>query len=179
MLRNAHGFSLAPPVSMPLTQNPADPERWSGTFSGFTYRGSYVVKFLAADRDGFIGPDASVTLTLEQGPETPVAPVPNFKTVRDGNILRVNLPFTQGEDVYAGIGLPDGTLYLLDDFNNFQLFDGNLPRWNGAGALLEFSVAPGIPRGEYQLYMLRLPTGVEPWSNRDQWQAGVSSFTVE
>ncbi len=179
ILRNAHGFSLIPPASVPLTRDPADPERWSGTFFGFAYNGSYVVKFLAEDRDGFLGPDASVTLTAEQGREVPIAPVPNLKTVRNGNILRINLPFTQGEDMYAGIALPDGTLYLLDDFNNFQQFDGSLPRWNGAGTLLEVSIAPWMPHGEYQLYMLRLPVGAEPWSNTDQWLTGVSSFTVE
>ncbi len=179
ILRSAHGFSLVPSVSVPLSMDPADPERWSGTFSDFTYRGNYVVKFLAEDRDGFLGPDASVTLTQEQGPETPVAPVPNLKRVRNGNILRVNLPFTQGEDIYAGVALPDGRLYLLDDFNSSQLFDGSLPRWNGGGALLEISIAPWMPHGEYQLYMLRLPAGMEPWSNREQWLPGVSSFTVE
>ncbi|MCP4696872.1 MAG: hypothetical protein GY862_08495 [Gammaproteobacteria bacterium] len=181
ILRSAHGFSLVPPVSVPLTRDPADSERWTGTFSGFTYRGNYIVKFLAEDRDGFFGPDASVTLTVEQGPEVPVAPVPNLKTLRNGNLLRVNLPFTQGEDIYAGIALPGGRLYLLDDFNNFHLFDGNfLLRWNGAGStLFEISVAPWLPRGEYQLYMLRLPPGAEPWSNTDQWRLGVNSFTVE
>ncbi len=181
-LRSARGFSLIPPVSMPLTRDPADPERWSGTFSGFTYRGSYVVKFLAEDRDGFLGPYASVTLAQEQGPEVPVAPVPNLKTLRDGNILRVNLPFTQDKHVYASIAAPDGRLYMLDDFNSFHLFDGSLrlPRWNGAGTLLEFYIAPWMPRGEYHLYMLRrLPAETEPQSNMVQWQLEASSFIVE
>ncbi len=178
-LRSAHGFSLVPPVSVPLTRDPADPERWSGTFSGFTFRGNYVVKFLAEDRHGFFAAAAAVTLTLEQGPEVPVAPAANLKTLRNGNVLRVNLPFTQDEDIYAGIALPDGTLYLLDDFNSFQLPDGSfLPRWKGADTLLELSITPWMPRGEYLLYMLRLPPATEPWSNRDQWQMGVSSFTV-
>ncbi|MEK8016865.1 MAG: two-component regulator propeller domain-containing protein, partial [Candidatus Parabeggiatoa sp.] len=52
--RNQEGFSLIPTPVVNLTQQADDPSRWQGAFSGFQYRGDYVVTFMAEDNEGFI-----------------------------------------------------------------------------------------------------------------------------
>lgn len=174
--RTDRGFSPTPPAHMDLEA--VEPNLWTGQFSGFPYQGDYIVRFIATDAHGFPSAYASVTLTQTQGKEVIRSPVPARKVLSDGNILRVKLPFTEGEDRYVGIELPDGKFYVLDKFNNFLAFNGELPPWQGDTDMLEVKIAAWVPRGDYKLYLLRLPAGMEPWTNRDSWQLGIDRFTV-
>jgi hypothetical protein len=44
---------------------------------------------------------------------------------------------------------------------------------------MEIAVSADMPRGEYILYLLRIPVGVDLLTNPEQWMVGVSSFKVE
>lgn len=89
-----------------------------------------------------------------------------------------NLPTEQAQ--YVGVALPDGTILVLESFNGFVPFDGiTLPVWQGSEVAIEVPVSAGIPRGEYVVYLLRMPIGVEPLANSAQWQLGVKAFQVE
>lgn len=176
--RNRHGFPLLPEPVVELSRDPADTNRWFGTFDAFAHHGTYSVNFIAKDNARFFTKDARIILTRNDGEEAVLAPVPNLDTLYNGNILRVHLPYVRDEDIYAGLRLPDGTLYLLDQTNRFQMFNGELPRWRGSDKMLEVGIEDWVPRGNYHLYLLRLPAGVEPWTNQALWKLGIKEFAV-
>jgi len=64
--------------------------------------------------------------------------------------------------------------------NGFVPFDGaTLPMWQGGEVAIEVPVSAEIPRGEYVVYLLRVPVGVEPLAHPEQWMLGISGFRVE
>jgi ligand-binding sensor domain-containing protein len=186
--RNEQGFVLAPTPVVNLSQNPDDASRWQGSFSGFKYKGNYVVTFMAEDYEGFITAAPPVVLTLPEGPEVPtiatdnsVAPILAKTVYHDGDMFRVSLPpLPAGHVQYVGVGLPDGTIFVLGELNGFVPFDGaTLPVWQGGEVAIEVLVSTGIPRGDYVVYLLRVPVGLEPMANQEQWMLGISGFRVE
>ncbi len=44
---------------------------------------------------------------------------------------------------------------------------------------MEIAVSADMPRGEYVLYLLRIPVDVDLLSHLEQWMVGVSGFKVE
>jgi hypothetical protein len=45
---------------------------------------------------------------------------------------------------------------------------------------IELPIDPGLPRGEYTLYLLRVPTEIQqPLTQPEQWILGVSTFSVK
>jgi len=54
-----------------------------------------------------------------------------------------------------------------------------LPVWQSGEIAIELPVSADLPRGEYTLYLLRLPIGLEPLAHREQWKLGTSAFKVE
>jgi parallel beta-helix repeat protein len=116
-----------------------------------------------------------------------VAPTPTIATLlssqttyRDGEMIRVTLPpLPEGQDQYLGIATPDGTLFILSQLNIFNLFTSNgLPNWRGNEVAIEVPASAGLPRGEYPLYLLRVPFGIEPLANSQWWTLGVSSLRL-
>ncbi len=188
--RNEQGFSLIPTPVVNLRQQPEDASRWQGSFNGFQYRGDYVITFMAEDNEGFITAAVPVVMTQPEGPEVPVteteikiypAPTPNQTLYHDGDSLRVTLPPLPAEQVqYVGRSLPDGTLFLLSNLNGFVTLDAaNIPVFQGGEVAIEMPVSADMPRGEYILYLLRIPVGVDLLSHPEQWMVGVSAFKVE
>jgi ligand-binding sensor domain-containing protein len=177
--RNAEGFSLIPTPVVNLSQQPAS--RWQGFFSGFKYRGDYVVTFMAEDNEGFITAAVPVVLTQPEGLDAP-AVVNLAQTVyHDGDMFKVTLPpLPAGQVQYVGVGLPDGRIFVLADLNGFVLFDGaTLPVWQSGDVAIEVPVSADIERGEYVVYLLRVPIGVEALAHPEQWMLGISKFKVE
>ena len=181
VLRDSQGFPLVPAGVVDLTQSVDDPQIWQGTFNGFDYQGGYTVNFQATSPEGVVSAAPPVKLSVTEGPVVMPAPVPNLDTLENGRHLRVDLPATgEGQDTYLGIGLPDGSFYLLQDENQLMPFDGlSLSSWQGGDTVLDLPVAEWMPRGQYQLYLLRVPAGVEPLANPAVWELGRSGFTVE
>jgi len=188
--RNEQGFSLIPTPVVNLSQQPEDASRWQGAFSGFQYRGDYVVTFMAEDNEGFITAAVPVVLTLPEGSEVPdieteieiyPAPTPNQTLYHDGDTLRVTLPPLPAEQVqYVGRSLPDGTLFLLSNLNGFVTLDAaNIPVFQGGDVAIEAPITAEMPSGEYILYLLRIPVGVDLLTHPELWMVGVSSFKVE
>jgi hypothetical protein len=75
--------------------------------------------------------------------------------------------------------MPDGTLLLLNDLNTGQVFINELLLWQGGDIVLDFSVNDGLPRGEYTLFLLRVPTGNNPLADTSAWQLGMNTFVVK
>ncbi len=188
--RNEQGFSLIPTPVVNLRQQPEDASRWQGTFSGFKYRGDYVITFMAEDNEGFITTAVPVVMTQPEGPEVPVteteikiypAPIPSQTVYHNGDTLRVTLPsLPAGQVQYVGRSLPDGTLFLLSNLNGFVPVDAaNIPVFQGGEVAIEAPINADMPRGEYILYLLRIPVGVDLLTHPEQWMVGVSGFKVE
>ncbi len=88
------------------------------------------------------------------------------------------LPIEQVQ--YLGVKLPDERIFLITKKNRFILFDGtSLPVWYGGKIVVDLPVNDSIPRGEYTLYLLRLPTGVEPMVQQELWKLGITTFNVQ
>jgi hypothetical protein len=186
--RNEQGFSLIPTPVVNLRQQPEDASRWQGSFSGFQYRGDYVVTFMAEDNEGFITAAVPVVMTQPEGPEVPaletdnnLAPIVAQTVYHDGDMFKVTLPPLPTEQAqYVGVALPDGTIFVLTDLNGFMPFDGVIfPVFQGGDIAIELPVSADIPKGAYTLYLLRMPLGVEPLAHPEQWKLGVSGFKVE
>ncbi len=67
-------------------------------------------------------------------------------------------------DLYSGILVPDGVLFMLHDTNSIALYDGSLPGWKGRSVMLDFDVPDSMPKGTYILYNLFVPHGADPFS---------------
>jgi len=109
------------------------------------------------------------------------SPTPNQAVYHDGDTLRVTLPSLPAEQQqYVGVALPDGTVFVLKYLNGFEPFDDvTLPVWQSGEVAIELPVSADLPRGNYTLYLLRLPIGLEPLAHREQWMLGESGFKVE
>jgi len=182
--RNEEGFSLIPTPIVNL-QPSSDISRWQGSFNGFQYKGQYVVTFMAEDNEGFITSSSPIVLTLPNGPEVPETlgqpPIANQTAYHNNDTLRVSLPaLPEGQVQYVAVGIPDGTIFVLAKQNGFEPFKGdNLPAWQGGEIAIEVPINAELPRGQYTLYLLRVPQGIEPLNNRELWKLGNLQFTVE
>lgn len=186
--RNAQGFPLkrTPVVNMIPKSN--DANLWQGSFSNFYYQGDYVITFLAKDQNDLVTVAEPFTLTQKEGPQVPdnsnldLAPLSTKRFYRDGEQLRITLPpRLDSQEQYIGIQLPNSKQVLVfTQLNEFELFNGlSLPRWQGGERVIEREVSADLPRGEYQLYLLRVPVGVEPMSHSSQWELGISRVEIE
>ncbi len=184
--RNQEGFSLIPTPVVNLTQKTDDPSRWQGAFSGFQYRGDYVVTFMAEDNEGFITTTAPIVFTQAEGPEVPefIAgpdPIPSQTVYQAGEQLRVNLPaLPANEKQYIAVSYPDQTLYFMTGLNGLVLFDGSsVPVWEDSGKVAIDQPVTEFPKGEYIVYLLRLPAWIDLLSHPEEWRIGFSTFRVE
>jgi hypothetical protein len=112
--------------------------------------------------------------------DLPAAPILNRYTLVNGQHLHASLPASsENQDSYVAVAMPDGTLLLLNDLNTGQVFINELLLWQGGDIVLDFSVNDGLPRGEYTLFLLRVPTGNNPLADTSAWQLGMNTFVVK
>lgn len=125
------------------------------------------------------------TVTVEQLAE-PLQPVPEPEKpiYWPGETVRVTAP-RQAINMarYLAVALPDhSAVYLLGGTNQFLPYDGtSLVAWPSSGAesqVLIDAVAEGLPAGEYWLYQLELPLGLEPMGKVDYWQLQINGFSL-
>jgi len=85
-----------------------------------------------------------------------------------------------GPEQYVGIGLPNGSLYLLNQLNSFLPFDNvTFPVWSGGEVAIDKPVTADLPSGLYTVYLLRMPTGVSPSSVKmEDWALGSAVFNI-
>jgi hypothetical protein len=182
--RNAQGFALTPSPVVNLTQG-TDKGPWEGQFNGFNYQGEYVVTFMAEDQEGFITTSAPLILHYTDGPAVPTTtiatPISAQAVYRNGDTMRVTLPpLPASQTQYVGMGLPgDSSILVLSELNQMKPFNGTLPTWQGGEVMMELPIVPYALRGEYSLYLLRVPAGVEPLAHPEQWMLGVTLVKVE
>jgi len=178
--RNALGYAVTPAPMVWLSSE--DNITWRGAFSGFDYRGDYVITFNVKDRNGMVTSSAPVTFPLLNGPEPPGMPVPSQMAYQNGDPLCITIPSASSDtNQYVVMTLPgyDGLL-LFTDLNVISIFTGALPPWTGAGdTVLSLPDVTGLPPGTYTVYLLRAPKGVDPLADASQWQLGVATFEME
>ncbi|MEK8015218.1 MAG: WD40 repeat domain-containing protein, partial [Candidatus Parabeggiatoa sp.] len=118
---------------------------------------------------------------LEGTASDKAAPITNQTVYHNGDILRVTLPsLPPKQQQYVAITLADGTVFVLKYLNGFVPFDGKtLPVWQSSEVAIELPVSAELPRGDYTVYLLRLPQGLEPFAHRKQWKLGTSAFKVK
>ncbi|OQW90947.1 MAG: hypothetical protein BWK78_05825, partial [Thiotrichaceae bacterium IS1] len=113
-------------------------------------------------------------------PKVEVAtPIVSQAIYQTGDTIRVTLPsLPVGPEQYVGIGLPNGSLYLLNQLNSFLPFDNvTFPVWSGGEVAIEQPVTADLPSGIYTVYLLRMPTGVSPSSVKmEDWALGSAVF---
>ena len=108
--------------------------------------------------------------------------IPSQVVYWEGETVRVTLPpLPSGQTEYVAISLPDKTTWVLSGFNDFIPFDNvNLPEWQHGETAFKKSVTADIPSGEYTLYLLRIPIGVEPLSvELAQWALGIKKILIK
>ncbi len=118
-------------------------------------------------------------VTTSPPAQNPIISQANYK---DGDILLVTLPpLSADQNQCVAITLPKNSgVYVLDRLNALMPFDGiNLPVWQGDDVAIEALITPGIPRGEYTVYLLRMLMGIYPMSApREQWSLGMANFSI-
>ena len=184
--RNEQGFALTPNPVVNLTQA-SDEGTWKGQFNGFNYQGEYVVTFMAEDQEGFITTSAPLSFHYADGPTvlpptTIATPISAQAVYRNGDTMYVTLPpLPAGQTQYVGMGLPgNNSILVLSELNQMLPFNGtHFPAWQGGNVMVELPIVPYALRGEYSLYLLRVPTGLEPLAHPEQWMLGITLVKVE
>lgn len=83
---------------------------------------------------------------------------------------------------YFGIVYPDQRFFIITDLNQFELLNpSRVLDWEGTGSVvIDRPVNDDLPRGEYQLYLLRMPEGVkEPLNNLDRGELQIGHFSIQ
>ncbi|GEM_PF-1254915 len=124
----------------------------------------------------------NVTFSNSTPPKVEVAnPIVSQAIYQTGETLRVTLPsLPVGQEQYVGIGLPNSSLYLLNQLNSFIPFDNvTFPVWPGGEVAIDQPVTADLPSGLYTVYLLRTPTGVSPSSvKKEDWALGTAMFNI-
>ena len=110
----------------------------------------------------------------------PDAPKAGQSTYLSGDRLLVTLPDPPaGKDSYAAVSLPDGRFYSLTDVNTIVPFDNQaFASWAGGTTALDLTVPDGFPKGDYTVWLLRMPAGTNPVGNTDKWDLGRVTFEI-
>lgn len=104
-------------------------------------------------------------------------------SLNDGDLLTLSLPDAKASfDRYVVLQMADGvTYFVLTAKNTVVPFNpiAPIPSWQSANlTALELPISADIPRGNYLLYLVDLPTGLDPLTNQAQWQLQTLSFSV-
>ena len=88
-------------------------------------------------------------------------------------------PLPVDKDQYVALALPDGSVFVLSDFNALAALGTSLPQWQGGDVMFEVPVSADFPRGAYPLLLLRVPRGVEPMENPELWELNMGNLVIE
>ena len=158
-----------------------DLQRYEIDYDNFHTARDWKILYQAQSMEGDWSEIFTGHAVLEGSTPDNAAPTPNQAIYHDGDICKVTLPpLPTEQEQYVGVALPDGTIFVLTYLNGFVPFDGIIfPVFQGGETAIEFPMSADIPKGEYTLYLLRMPLGVEPLAHPEQWVLGASSFKVE
>jgi hypothetical protein len=139
-------------------------------------------------------------MALLPNTDSALAPTPAQLAFRNGDTLQPSQPVYHNGDslkvefqlmalppyicarYYVGIAYPDGRFFILTELNQFKPFDWQvIPLWKGIGnTVIDKPIDNNWPRGEYQLYLLRMPASIEePMNHLDNGELNVTTFRVE
>ena len=77
-----------------------------------------------------------------------------------------------GHKLYVGLVSPFYNVYTLDDLNQVNLFELELPAWQGSPLILDTVISDTVLPGEYTLYSLFVPKGKEPLPIQEDYIIG-------
>lgn len=183
--RDQYGFSKT--ASPLITLKKSQDNVYSGFFSSFPYKGVYTIVFIAEDNDGFITDSVPFQITCLDGPEYVID-----ENSHDSESIIVNKEYSIGEDftaslaeinktldLYAALTVPEfSEVFILTDMNQAYVFSGVLDKWKGDTTLISLLLPEGIPKGEYTIYLLKVPAGSDPLSYQDEWLLEYESFDI-
>jgi hypothetical protein len=112
---------------------------------------------------------------------------PSKKLYHNGDSLKVKfqlmaIPSYICARYYVGIAYPDGRFFIVTKLNQFEPFDWQfLPLWKGTkNTVIDKPIDSCWPRGDYFLYLLRMPANIEePMNHLDKGELNVTTFQVE
>lgn len=109
------------------------------------------------------------------------APRANQQTYQNGDMLRLTVPnLPRNKLSYVGLALPDGQGSLLFvDKNQPVSIEEGFQAWRGSDMMLEMEVIPELQRGEYIIFLIRTPKGINPMEQVELWETSQESITIE
>ena len=117
----------------------------------------------------------------------PPAPLPSQTIYHLGDTLHIafqsiGLPPQSCIRYYFAIIYPDARAFFIPDLNRFEAFNpDSIPNWRGNGkVLIDKPIGDEMPGGEYYVYLLRLPEGIdEPLKHINENNLNVALFRIE
>jgi hypothetical protein len=126
-------------------------------------------------------------ISLLPNGQLPPAPLPSQLVYHNGDILHVEfqaslLPLQSCVRYHFAIVYPDGQFFIISKKDELEEFNPpSLAHWEDAGnVLIDKPISDDMPRGDYQLHILRMPEGItDPLNNLDKGELNVGQFRVE
>ncbi len=159
-------------------------DTWQATWNwnNAVYNGEYEITFYAEDKQGNItGSETSVIITVTGGVEPPPQATVTFQLEKDryqrGDTVKATVKedLGYGYDLYIGTQLPDGQILTMKDLNQFAPLTPPAKWWSGRPRpqsaslnLLDLPVPQDLPVGQYCLYGVLSPAGIDVFVARDK-----------
>ena len=150
-------------------------------FDSFQYRGDYVTVFMAKDSRGNVTVSAPIVYALSGGKEISLDPIASQAVYYDGDQCKVTIPpASTGKTRYVRMRMPGvSDLFVFTNLNTAAAFNGRtLPEWKGGETILDIKISSAVPRGEYSIDLIYVPTGIEPLSHPEAWEIGTTTFKI-
>lgn len=164
-------------ITSPVSQDPQEEEcltsesdgSYSLTCNGFVRQGNYEIQVFAEDTENRISSSTAESKAyIYQGKLSYL--IPSKSVYRNGDEIEIKLPtdapLPQGYEQYLAVTTPDRQWYSIhsfaEPFAGFTPFNEKSPApWEGTGEIVfRYKVDKNIPRGVYQLHLIRLPKDV-------------------
>jgi sugar lactone lactonase YvrE len=153
--------------------------RYQGNYDGFRHEGRYQVAIYAEDTKG----RRSLPQIIYIHQHWPLKPSQAVYQKGDKIQVRLPSPLVESEVQYLAVKLPDESLFVIKGLNDFVPFDAAaIPAaWAGSGevAVDNIKVTSDLPKGEYRLYLVRIPKGTDLDLASESQILRESSFYVE
>jgi hypothetical protein len=111
--------------------------------------------------------------------------LPSQGVYQNGDTLKVDFPvFFLPPDIcvlyYLAMGYPNGDLRIITGKNEFVELGASVPHWKGEKEVVIEMPVDDMPRGKYQLYLLRMPATIDdPIAHLDKGELNMSNFEVK
>ena len=139
-----------------------------------------------------LAPDLVHLIYNGRAADTPQAPSGNLFNMGDPPMvsrlvysqddpLRITLPLIPaGKDTYVAVALPNGGVFFLTGTNTLGPGGGkDFTPWTGGLLAVDTPIATHFQKGEYMVYLLRVPEGIHPQGSLSDWELGWAGFEIQ